>query len=68
MEVKPDRATSTSTPRAMIVFERRSGEPLTKGVPALYTKDAYYKHVTKRVEIVAAQMADEETWVLDERC
>jgi len=51
-------------PRALLVFERRSREPLTKGVPAFYTKDGYYKHVTKRVEILAAQMAEEETWVL----
>ena len=31
-------------PRAMLVFVRASREPLTSGVPALYTKDGYYKH------------------------
>ena len=51
-------------PRALLVFERRSGEPLTKGVPAFYTKDAYYKQVTKRIDVVSAQMTDEESWVL----
>ena len=51
-------------PRAMLVFERQSREPLTKGVPALYTKDGFYKSFTKRVDVVATQLAEEETWVL----
>ncbi len=50
--------------KAMLVFERQSREPLTKGVPALYTKDGYYKHFAKRVDLAALQLAEEETWVL----
>jgi type VI secretion system protein ImpL len=49
---------------AFSVFERPSREPLTKGIPALYTKDGYYKHFAKRVDVVAVQLAEEETWVL----
>ncbi len=51
-------------PRAMLVFERTSREPLTKGVPGFYTKDGYYKHFAKRLDPTATQLAEEETWVL----
>jgi type VI secretion system protein ImpL len=51
-------------PKAMLVFERASRAPLTKGVPALYTKDAFYKFFAKRADEVAVQMAEEEAWVL----
>jgi type VI secretion system protein ImpL len=51
-------------PKALLVFERGSGAPLTRGVPALYTKDGYYKHFAKRVELATLELADEETWVL----
>ncbi|HVQ78068.1 MAG TPA: type VI secretion system membrane subunit TssM [Candidatus Binatia bacterium] len=51
-------------PRAMLVFERTSREPLTKGVPAFYTKDAYYKHFAKRADQAALELAQEEPWVL----
>jgi type VI secretion system protein ImpL len=53
-------------PRAMLVFERANREPLTRsvGVPGFYTKDGYYKHFAKRVDLAAAQLAEEERWVL----
>ena len=51
-------------PRALLVFERASREPLTKGVPGLYTKDGYYKHFAARADLAALQLAEEETWVL----
>jgi type VI secretion system protein ImpL len=50
--------------KAMLVFERASREPLTKGVPALYTKDGYYRHVMHQVDLSTAQLAEEQTWVL----
>jgi type VI secretion system protein ImpL len=51
-------------PKALLVFERKSGEPLTQGVPGLYTKDGYHKHVAGRVDAVALQLAAEEAWVM----
>ena len=51
-------------PKAMLVFERPSRQPLTKGVPGLYTKDGYYRHFAGRVEVATLQLAEEETWVL----
>jgi type VI secretion system protein ImpL len=50
--------------KALLVFGRASGEPLTKGVPALYTKDGYYKHVFTRIETASVKLAEEDAWVL----
>src|SRR5262245_34479795 len=51
-------------PRAMLVFERKSRQPLTRGVSGLYTKDGYYKYYSGRVETATLQLAEEESWVL----
>src|SRR4030095_1044002 len=51
-------------PKAMLVFERESRQPLTKGVPGLYTKDGYYKYFNPKVETNTVQLAEEESWVL----
>jgi len=51
-------------PKAMLVFERESRQPLTKGVPGLYTKDGYYKYFNPKVETSTVQLAEEESWVL----
>src|SRR5206468_4519015 len=56
----PDKA----GPKALLVFERQSRQPLTKGVPGFYTKDGYYKYFLPRVDASTAQLADEEAWVL----
>ncbi|CAN5907709.1 type VI secretion system membrane subunit TssM [soil metagenome] len=51
-------------PQASVVFERISGQPLTKGVPGLFTRDGYHKAFQGAVEKAAAQTAAEEGWVL----
>src|SRR5579871_1479285 len=51
-------------PGAASVFTRVSGQPLTKGVPGLYTYDGYYSAFRKASDRVANQLADEEPWVL----
>lgn len=56
--------TRAAGPGAALVFTRRSGEPLTKGIPGMYTYDGYYKAFRKESEKVANQLADEEGWVL----
>ncbi|HSC62473.1 MAG TPA: type VI secretion system membrane subunit TssM [Caldimonas sp.] len=49
---------------AALVFSRPSGQPLTRGVPGLFTYDGYHKGFQKAVSNVAQQLADEQTWVL----
>ena len=51
-------------PSATLVFARASGQPLTRGVPGLFTYDGYYKGFVKESERVTAQLAAEEGWVL----
>jgi len=56
---------SAGGPNAVNVFERASGKPLTRGIPGIFTRDAYFKAFKGKVETVARQLADEERWVLD---
>ena len=51
-------------PTAASVFVMSSGQPLTKGVPGLFSYDGYYKVFIPAAEQVAKQLADEEEWVL----
>jgi type VI secretion system protein ImpL len=46
------------------VFERASGEPLTKGIPGLFTKEGYRKAFETSVDKATRQLAAEESWVL----
>lgn len=51
-------------PNAIRVFERASGQPLTKGIPGLFTRDGYFKAFKDAQAKVTKQLADEEKWVL----
>jgi type VI secretion system protein ImpL len=51
-------------PNAAQVFQRVSGEPLTKGLSGLYTKAGYEKFVKPAVQKATLQLAREESWVL----
>ena len=51
-------------PGAAQVFERASKEPLSKGVPGLYTRVGHERIVKPAVQKLALQLAQEESWVL----
>ena len=51
-------------PAAPLVFTRASGQPLTQGVPGLYSFDGYHKHFIAAAAAVTRQLADEQGWVL----
>ena len=51
-------------PSALLVFTRASGQPLTSGVPGLFSFNGYYKVFLSEAERVTGQLADEEAWVL----
>jgi type VI secretion system protein ImpL len=55
---------SAGGPNSAQVFERASGQPITKGIPGLFTRDAYFKEFKGSVDKVAKQMAAEQRWVL----
>ena len=54
-------------PNALRVFERASGEPLTKGIPGLFTKDGYFKAFRTAQARVTKALAEEEGWVMGRR-
>ncbi len=51
-------------PAAPLVFIRASGQPLTNGVPGMFTFDGYYKAFKRESDRVANQLASEEAWVM----
>jgi type VI secretion system protein ImpL len=57
-------AAGAGGPNAIRVFERNSGQPLTKGIPGLFTRDAYFKAFKPSIAKAVAPLADEERWVL----
>jgi type VI secretion system protein ImpL len=59
----PDFSISAKVPGAELVFVRR-GEALTKGIPGLYTFDAYHKAFADEAVKAAQRLAVEEAWVL----
>ncbi len=60
-------AASAGGPNAAQVFERASGQPITRGVPGLFTRDAYFKAFKGSVAEVVKQLDAEQTWVLGVR-
>jgi type VI secretion system protein ImpL len=54
-------------PNAAQVFERVSGEPLSKGISGFYTKDGYQNTFQGSVQTAAVRLAAEEAWVLGVR-
>ena len=57
-------AAAAGGPDAVRVFERASGQPLTKGIPGLFTRDGYVKGFNPAITKVATVLAAEERWVL----
>jgi type VI secretion system protein ImpL len=51
-------------PSAPLLFTRASGQPLTKGVPGLFSYNGYHQAYSAAVKDVTKQLADEEVWVL----
>lgn len=52
--------------QAALVFARKSGQPITRGVPALFTHNGYHQLFDKEVSKVSSTLAFEEAWVLGE--
>ncbi len=49
---------------APLAFTRVSGQPLTKGVPGLFSYNGYHRGFQAVVGDVTKQLADEQSWVL----
>lgn len=65
-EDAPDNtAVTLGGPAATSVFVRKSGKPLTDGIPALYSYRGYWDVFNKRVDRVAEVLRGDDAWVLD---
>jgi len=63
-DIPPFTVAGAAGPASLSVFERASGEPLTKGISGLFTKEGYRKAFETSVDKATRQLAAEETWVL----
>lgn len=51
-------------PQAGMVFVRRSGVPLERGVPGLYTYKGYHEVLARQLPELVGKLAQEDTWVM----
>ncbi|WP_454688486.1 type VI secretion system membrane subunit TssM [Achromobacter aloeverae] len=58
-------AVTLGGPQATSVFVRKSGKPLTDGIPGLYSYRGYWDVFSKRVPGVAELLRADDAWVLD---
>lgn len=63
-EVAPFTLDSVAGPTARSVFVRASGQPLSHGVPGLYSRAVYQQSFRQRTQDVLRQLASEQSWVL----
>jgi type VI secretion system protein ImpL len=57
-------AAGAGGPNAIRVFERTSGQPLTKGISGLFTREGYFKAFKPAIAKAGPVLAEEERWVL----
>jgi type VI secretion system protein ImpL len=63
-DLPPFTVAAAGGPQSPNVFVRASGQPLTQGIPGMFTKDGYKKAFQTSVDRTAKQLAEEEAWVL----
>lgn len=63
-DIAPFSVAGEAGPASASVLTRLSGEPLTKGIPGLFTREGYRQAFEKAVERSTRQLASEQEWVL----
>lgn len=46
------------------MFSRKSGKPVSEGVPGLYTPDGYWKSFNDQIDSVTTALHKDDAWVL----
>jgi type VI secretion system protein ImpL len=62
--LKPVSLATLGGPQSELVFSRKSGQSVSDGVPGLYTPDGYWNHFNGQIASVAADLHDDDAWVL----
>lgn len=64
-EIKPVSVVDLAGPQAELAFSRKSGQPLTDGVPGLFTPQGYWKAFDSNIDQVTDTLRQEDVWVLN---
>ena len=51
-------------PQSELVFTRKSGKPLSEGIPGLFTPEGYWNRFDKNIDAVTAALHKDDVWVL----
>lgn len=66
-DLPPFTIASAAGAQAPLVFIRASGQPLTQGIPGLYSYRGYHEIFKKEVVRASARLLSEESWVMGQR-
>ena len=61
----PNTVVTLGGPQASSVFVRKSGKPLSQGIPALYSYRGYWDVFNRRITSVAELLRSDDAWILD---
>jgi len=62
--LKPVSLSMLGGPQSELVFSRKSGKPVSEGVPGLYTPDGYWKSFNGQIDSVTSALHEDDAWVL----
>ncbi|STB68437.1 Uncharacterized protein conserved in bacteria [Citrobacter freundii] len=63
-DLKPVSLAALGGPLSELVFSRKSGTPVSEGIPGLYTPDGYWKVFNKQIDKVTSTLLNDDRWVL----
>lgn len=62
--LKPVSLSDLGGPQSELVFSRKSGKPVSEGVPGLYTPDGYWKSFNDQIDSVTTALHEDDARVL----
>lgn len=60
--LKPVSLSDLGGPQSELVFSRKSGKPVSEGVPGLYTPDGYWKSFNDQIDSVTTALHEDDAW------
>lgn len=66
-EIKPVSLVDLAGPQTELAFSRKSGKPVTDGVPGLFTSQGYWKTFNDNIDPVTDTLRQEDVWVLNSK-
>ncbi len=64
-DIKPVSLVDLAGPQTELAFSRKSGKPVTDGVPGLFTSQGYWKAFNDNIDPVTDTLRKEDVWVLN---